>query len=103
MVWIRYKKGVEITLDWDFDNGKRKNKLELEHELMKVEVKRAFEKHEKEMQEMEKRGKWVERLVYFIFFLAFIYYIIVCFVLTKFVFSDTFVRLLEKLGRLLEM
>ena len=88
---------------WDFDNGKRKNKLELEHELMKAEVKRAFEKHEKEMQDMEKHGKWIERLVYFIFFLAFIYYIIVCFILTKFAFSDTFARLLEKLGRLLEM
>ena len=85
------------------DNGKRKNKLEIEHELMKAEVKRAFEKHEKEMEIMDKRGKWIERLVYFIFFLAFIYYIIVCFILTKFAFSDTFSRLLEKLGRFLEM
>lgn len=91
------------TLKWSLDNGKRKTELEREHELMKAEVKRAFEKHEKEMQEMEKRGKWIERLVYFIFFLAFIHYIIVCFILTKFAFSDTFARLLEKLGRLLEM
>lgn len=91
------------TLKWGLDNGKRKTELEREHELIKAEVKRAFEKHEKEMQEMEKRGKWIERLVYFIFFLAFIYYIIVCFILAKFAFSDTFARLLEKLGRFLEM
>lgn len=93
----------EGILKWTMDNGKRKNKLEVEHELMKAEVERAFEKHEKEMQEMDKRGKWIERLVYFIFFLAFIYSVIVCFVLTKFAFSDTFTKLLEKLGRLLEM
>ena len=91
------------TLKWSLDNGKRKTKLELEHELMKAEVKRAFEKHEKEMEIMDKRGKWIERFVYFIFFLAFIYSIIVTFVLTKFAFSDTFAKLLDKLSRLLEM
>ena len=91
------------TLKWTMDNGKRKNELEREHELMKAKVKSAFEKHEKEMEDMEKRGKWIERLVYFIFFLAFIYSVIVCFVLTKFAFSDTFARLLEKLGRLLKV
>lgn len=85
------------TLKWTMDNGKRKNKLEIEHELMKAEVKRVFEKHEKEMELMDKRGKWIERLVYFIFFLAFIYSIIITFVLTKFAFSDTFSKLLEKL------
>ena len=91
------------TLKWTMDNGKRKNELEREHELIKAEVKRAFEKHEKEMEFMDKRGKWIERAVYFIFFLAFIYSVIVCFVLTKFAFSDTFVKLLDKLSRLLEM
>ena len=91
------------TLKWTMNNRKRKNDLECEHELMKAEVKRVFEKHEKEMEIMDKRGKWIERAVYFIFFLAFIYSVIVCFVLTKFAFSDTFARLLEKLGRLLEI
>lgn len=90
-------------LKWTMDNGNRKSKLEREHELMKAEVKRAFEKHEKEMLIMEKRGKWIERLVYFIFFLAFIYSIIITYGLTKLAFSDTFAKLLEKLGRLLEM
>lgn len=89
------------TLKWSLDNGKRKTELEREHELINAEVKRAFEKHEKEMEDMGKSFKWFNRLVYFIFFLAFIYYIIVCFILTKFAFSDTFARLLEKLGRLL--
>ena len=97
------KTDTEGALKWSLDNGKRKNKLELEHELMKSEVKRAFEKHEKEMQDMDRRGKWIDRLVYFIFFLAFIYSIILCFVLTKLAFNDTFTRLLEKLGRLLEI
>lgn len=91
------------TLKWSLDNGKRKIKLELEHELMKAEVKGAFEKHEKEMEDMGKSFKWFNRFVYFIFFLVFIYSIIITFVLTKFAFSDTFARLLEKLGKLLEM
>ena len=97
------KRDIDDKLKWTMDNGKRKNKLELEHELMKAKVKSAFEKHEKEMEDMEKRGKWIERLVYFIFFLAFIYSIIITYGLAKLVFSDTFVKLVEKLGRLLEM
>lgn len=93
----------EGILKWSMDNGKRKTKLELEHELMKAEVKRAFEKHEKEMQDMDKRGKWIDRLVYFMFVVTFIVFIIITFALTKLVFSDTFRRLLERLWRLLEI
>lgn len=81
----------------------KKNELEREHELIKAEVKRAFEKHEEEMEEMDKRGKWIERLVYFMFVVIFIVSIIITYGLTKLVFSDTFAKLLEKVGRLLEL
>ena len=91
------KTDIDGTLKWSLDNGKRKTELEREHELMKAEVKRAFEKHEKEMQEMDKRGKWIERLVYFIFFLAFIIMICVVFVglvVTSPAFIDGLAKLL---------